>query len=207
MIGIEKIVVGQLRANCYLVYDKTTKGCVIIDPGDEADFITQKITDLNLIPKLAVATHAHFDHIQAAVELKLAYKIPFLLHKADEVLLRHYRKSAIRFTMLDPGPAPIPDGYLKRNIDLRFKIYDLRIIHTPGHTPGGICLYSKTDNALFSGDSIFANGEVGRTDFAYCNKRDLDKSIKKILSLPKETVIYPGHGEETTIEKESKYYK
>jgi hydroxyacylglutathione hydrolase len=199
MIRVEKLVVGQLQANCYLIYDDKTRECIIIDPGDEAEYIIQKITDLDLKPKFIVATHAHFDHVQAATELKLAYKIPFLIHAKDSLLLKHYRKSALHFTKVDPGPAPQPDSYLVENSKLEILNSKFEVIHTPGHTAGGICIYFPKEEILFSGDTIFANGEVGRTDYSYCSKTDLKKSINNLLKLPQQTIVYPGHGEKTTI--------
>jgi len=201
---IEKIVCGQMAANCYLVYEKRGGDCIVIDPGDEADFIMGKIEGLELKPKAILATHGHFDHIMAVNEIKLYYKIPFLIHKEDEKLLSWMRKSAVHFTGVDPGPQPEADRYLKNNLKLRIKNEKFVIMHTPGHTPGGVCFLFKDEGVLFSGDTIFANGTVGRTDLPYSNGEYLKKSVEKILRLPGETIIYPGHGEETTVGQERK---
>lgn len=194
---IKKLVVGQLQSNCYLVFDKTIDKTIIIDPGDDADYIIQTIADLNLKPTKIIATHGHFDHILAVKELKLAYKIPFLMHKKDEVLLKWMRKSCKFFTNFDPGPPPKIDKHLKDK--LTFGHQSLDIIATPGHTPGSISLYSNEAGILFVGDLIFAGGGVGRTDFPYTNETDLKKSIKKILKLPKNTTIYSGHGKDFSL--------
>jgi hydroxyacylglutathione hydrolase len=196
--------VGQMRTNCYLVYDAKTRECLIIDPGDDADYIVSKISELGLFPQKIVATHGHFDHIMAVNELKLAYKIPFLLNKKDEVLLKWMRKSAVHFIKVDPGPPPIVDQFIE---DEEIIGWGLRVIETPGHTPGGICLYSIKEKVLFSGDTLFAEGHVGRSDFAYCNKEDLKRSVKKILGLPKEVKIFPGHGRPTSVGNELFYAK
>ncbi len=205
MLEVYKLTLGQLNTNCYIFYSKASRHCVIIDPADEANLIYEKIDLLNLKPRLIVATHGHFDHIQAATELKLFYKIPFYLHKKDLFLLRHFRKSAIRFTQIDPGPAPEVDGFFDKRI--AFDEIELDVIETPGHTPGSVSFYSKKTRRIFSGDLLFYGGGVGRYDFSYCDKNKLFRSIKKILSLSEETLIYPGHGEETNVSYEQKFHK
>jgi len=193
-MDIQTLPVGQLKTNCYLFHN------LIIDPGEAADFIIQKITDLDLKPQAILATHAHFDHIGAVNELKLAFKIPFLMPKKDEVLLKWFRKSALHFTKVDPGPPPKVDKYLGQ------ECFTLKIIPTPGHTPGSVCLYSSKEKIVFGGDLIFAGGGVGRYDLPYADKDILQKSIQKILKLPPETIVYPGHGEPTTIGEFKKLY-
>jgi hydroxyacylglutathione hydrolase len=205
MIEVARLIVGGLRANCYLVWDKKSREAVIIDPGDEADYIIEKINELDLRPQKIVATHGHFDHVMAVNELKLAlqaqagFKIPFLMHKKDERILRWMRRSAIYFTKVDPGPKPEANENIKEGVVIKAGEIELRVIETPGHTLGGVCLYCPKEKILFSGDTIFAEGAVGRTDFPYCSKAELKKSIKKLLKLPEETKVFPGHGEETTI--------
>jgi len=205
VLMVEKVVVGQLATNCYLVTDDKSRETLVIDPGDDAELIINRVRDLELKPKQIVVTHGHFDHLLAVNELKTAFEIPFLLSRKDEVMLVWFRKSTQHFVGFDPGPAPIVDAYLRRKIqvfDIKFKI-----IETPGHTPGGICLYLKEKNILFSGDTIFAEGAVGRTDYPYCNKNDLSESIKKLMRLPDDTLVYPGHGEETTIGQEKMFHR
>lgn len=202
---ILKLPVGQLRANCYIVFDEKSSETIIIDPGDEADFIIQKILDYELSPKYIIATHTHFDHIQAVNELKLAFDIPFLMHKKDEILLKHFRKSALYFTKVDPGPAPKPDQYVDIKDQLEIENLKLKIITSPGHTPGSICLYNE--EVIFTGDTIFAKGAVGRTDFPYCNSLDLAESIKKILTLNPSLTVLAGHGESSTIGEEKIYHE
>jgi len=203
-VKILKLPVGQLRANCYIVFDEKTTDSIIIDPGDEADFLIQKILDHELTPRYIVATHAHFDHIQAVNELKLAFDVPFLMHKSDETLLKHYRKSALYFTKVDPGPAPRVDRFLTDQDEIKIENYKLKIIHTPGHTPGGLCLYNN--EVIFTGDTIFAKGAVGRTDFPYSNPLELANSINKILNLNSRLIILPGHEESSTIAGEKIYH-
>jgi len=195
--SVKKLVVGQLQTNCYLVFDEKKSEAIIIDPGDNAEYIMRILNDLDVKPTKIVATHGHFDHILAVNELKLAYKIPFLMSKKDEVLLKWMRKSCKFFTEFDSGPPPKIDKYLNKLLevgDLKFEI-----IETPGHSPGSISLYSNKLGVVFVGDVIFAGGGVGRTDFSYSSQKDLEESIKKLLKLPKNTIVYSGHGAETTI--------
>jgi glyoxylase-like metal-dependent hydrolase (beta-lactamase superfamily II) len=192
------LTVGQLQTNCYLVYNDQNQEAIIIDPGDDADYIMRVISDLEVKPVKIIATHGHFDHLLAASELKLAFKIPFLMHKNDEALLKWMRKSCQYFCGFDPGPAPKIDEYLEDKLKIQNEKF--KIIFTPGHTPGGVTLYNKTQNIAFVGDTVFKDG-IGRYDFPYSDKEELFKSIQKILKLPKETIIYPGHGERTTIVK------
>lgn len=193
---VEKLTVGQMAENCYLVYDKINRETVIIDPGDDGDYLIRKIIDLKLKPVYIVATHGHFDHILAVLELKLAYKIPFLIHQADLFLLELAQQSAKHFLGIEVDPIPKPDKFFKDGDEIKFRTQKLRVMETPGHTSGSICLLGK--NVVFTGDTVFAEG-VGRTDFAYSSRDDLQKSLKKILKLPDKTLVYPGHGEETTI--------
>ena len=110
---IETLVVGQLQTNCYLVWDEKVGEGIIIDPGDDADYIINKLRDFNITPKAILATHGHFDHLLAVNELKLAFKIPFLLHQKDLPLLKHMRESTMHFTGADEGPSPKVDIFLK----------------------------------------------------------------------------------------------
>jgi len=199
--SVKKLVVGQLQTNCYLILDEKKGEAVIIDPGDDADYLIRVISDLETKPVKIITTHGHYDHLLAVAELKLAYQIPFLIHQEDQFLLSRAAASASRFSGLKASLVPKIDRYLKEGDCLRIGNCRLEIIHTPGHTPGSISLYSNELGAVFVGDLIFAGGGVGRTDFAYSNQRDLEKSIQKLFKLPKKTIVYSGHGEETTIQE------
>jgi len=203
---VVKLPVGQLQSNCYIVWQTGEEDCVIIDPGDDADFIIRRINDLGLNPSQIVATHGHFDHVLAALELQLAFNIPFLIHEKDQFLLDRQRDTALHFTKVDAGPPPMKIQYIKEGTKLLLRNMTMQILHTPGHTPGSICLYSEQDDKIFVGDLIFSGGGVGRTDLSYANPVDLSKSIKKILDLPEQTVIYPGHGDETIVANERMYH-
>ena len=204
MLKIRKLTVGQLQTNCYLVM--TGNEALIIDPGDDADYILRIIADEGIAPTKVIATHGHYDHILAVTELKLAYQIPFLMHKEDEFLLKRMRASAAHFGKIVSDPPPKIDKYLKEGESLKIGNYKLKIVHTSGHTPGSISLYSKVAKAVFVGDVIFAGGGMGRTDFAYSNRTDLLNSVGKLLKLPEDTVVYSGHGEETTVKRCQQFF-
>lgn len=191
------LVVGQVRTNCYLVEDSGEVG--IIDPGDDGNFLIQKIQDMGVEPVWVLATHGHFDHILAVTEIALTYKIPFYLHPNDNFFLRRAKETAEYFLGIPADPVLVDPTPITEKTKLSIGKVNFQVIKTPGHSPGGICLYDKKDKALFSGDLIFSRGLVGRTDFEYCSKEDLKRSVKRVLKLPEDTVVYPGHGELTTI--------
>lgn len=201
---VETLPVGQLKTNCYLVYKQYSGNCVIIDPGDDADYIQRKIADFDLKPQSIIATHGHFDHILAVNELKLAYDIPFFIHENDKFLVSRMRKSAKYYCDIDPGPHPAIDGFLEENNRFSKKGINFEIISIPGHTPGSVAFYDKKNKMIFSGDLLFAEGSFGRYDYSYSSRVDLEKSIDKILIFPKETLVYSGHGDTNTI-KNIKY--
>lgn len=187
----ETIVVGQLQTNCYLVWDKKTKKTLIIDPGDDAELIINRIRDLNLKPLLLLATHGHFDHLLAITELRLSLKISFLMHPKDLFLLNRASKTALHFTSIPADLILPPDRFLKDKQVIIFGESELSVIHTPGHTPGGVSF--RSSGMIFCGDTLFAQG-IGRTDFKYASAPQLQNSISQILEFPPKTRIYPGHG-------------
>lgn len=200
---VKTLVVGQLATNCYLVWCPESLEAIVIDPGDAGDFIGEKILTLGLKPKLIVATHGHFDHVLAVNELKLAFNIPLLIHKKDEGILKRMRRTTQYFAMIDPGPPPKPDSFIREGDIIEFGKEKLEVIETPGHTPGSVCLYG--DEILFSGDTLFASS-LGRTDLSGGSQEALSKSLKKLFTLPNKTVVYSGHGQLTTIGKEKQHY-
>lgn len=200
------LAVGQMQENCYLVYDEKSLEAIIIDPGDDADYIERIIEDNKCIPRSIIATHGHFDHIMAVLELKLAYNIPFLINKNDEFLVRNMASSAKHFLGITTDPPPDINGYIQDKEKIKLGAESLTVIAVPGHTPGSICLYSKKDNLLFTGDLLFADGGVGRTDFSYSDSKELKKSLQKIFRLPPRTRILPGHGRSSTLIEESQFH-
>jgi glyoxylase-like metal-dependent hydrolase (beta-lactamase superfamily II) len=192
--------VGKLQTNCYLIWDENNREAIIIDPGDDADFIIRKIQDLDLEPKLILVTHGHFDHVLGVPELKLAFQIPFLMNKKDMFLLKRSRETAKFFTGQETDPPLKPDKFIKEKDEIKFGKERLKVIETPGHSPGGVSFLNR--GVLFSGDTLFKQG-VGRTDFQYASEKQLLSSIKnKLFKFTDKTKVYPGHGEETTIGEE-----
>lgn len=193
--------VGKMRANCYLLINDNY--CLIIDPGDEANYILEKIQKEKLTPLAILATHGHFDHLMAAGEIQMSWDIPFYISEEDLFLVKRVGRTGQHFLNYSPVVIPPKNIIFFQKSIFNIDNFKIEIIQTPGHTPGSICLYSKEDNIIFSGDTLFKDG-VGRYDFSYASKEDLKKSLQKIFQLPEETAIYPGHGEETIIGNEKK---
>ena len=191
--------VGQLCANCYILIDKETSRAVIIDPGDDAFYIQRIIADKNALPIKIIATHGHFDHILAGLELQLAYKIPFCINKADIFLLNNMQSSAKYFLGYSTDPPPQAEKDLFDGEMIKIGSTTITVIHTPGHTPGSVCFYIKNEKSLFTGDLLFADGSVGRTDFSYSNTAELKKSLHKIFRLDDSVMVLPGHGDSTLL--------
>lgn len=204
-LDIITLPVGNLQTNCYLVKNKESDESVIIDPGDDGEYIEGVISDKKIRAMAIIATHGHFDHILAASALKLAYNIPFLAHKKDKFLIDAMQSSAQYFLGIKVDPPPSVDSYFKDGSDFRLGESKMHILSTPGHTPGSICLYIKSNNVLFCGDLMFDKGSLGRSDFSYSDTTLLQKSLRKILALPPRTVIYPGHGPAFTVGEERDY--
>lgn len=207
MIDIKTLTVGGMRVNCYLVIDRESEQVLIIDPGGDAYYIINVISGEDVTPTKIVATHGHFDHILSVTEIKLAYGIPFLMHKNDEFLLRRVKKSALYYAAISADPPSRVEEYLNEGDLIYIGKNKFKVLETFGHTPGSISLYSKKYRCIFVGDVIFARGSFGRYDFKYSDGKKLKKSIKKILSLPKDTIIYSGHGEKTTVGHEQIFFK
>lgn len=202
IMRVEKIVVGQLDVNCYLISDESTSEAMIIDPGDEFERITEVIDKKRVTPRYILFTHAHYDHVCAAGELKDRYKAASLVMHEDEKALYEMTKKLCLSWGFDPDDFPPPDVTVRNGDILSIGRVVFEIIHSPGHTPGSICLYGE--GSLFTGDTLF-KGSVGRSDLSGGDTERLFDSLKKIMLLPPDTKIFCGHGEETTIEHESEH--
>lgn len=210
---IQKINVGPLQVCCYVVIDKDTAEAMIIDPGADARTIIDFLKNRRLVPKLIVITHGHGDHIGANAELKKAFPdVQICVHEADQDMLPYPAKNLSILAAFYGGTtvrSPLADRLLKDGDTITIGRCTFEIIHTPGHTPGGICLYSKnrengTPPVLFSGDTLFKES-IGRTDFPGCSQERLIRSIKeRLFVLDERTIVYPGHGPSTTIAEEKK---
>ena len=192
---IHRVAVGSLQTNCYIVAS-AENNALIVDPGDDAAKITQCLKKYSLTPKCIVNTHGHIDHIRANASLKL----PVFAHEADREMISDPKKNNMSFFFGSFDPVEpsrlLKDGEVLELDELRF-----RVIHTPGHTAGGICLLGH--GVLFSGDTLFKDG-IGRTDFPGASGAAMQVSLKKLFKLDGATAVYPGHGPQTTIEEERK---
>ena len=194
---IHKIVVGPWRANCYIVVSENTGEGLIIDPGDDPKTIIDAVKTNSWKIKLMVATHGHIDHIGAIGHLNAVLNTPVAIHSQDASALQ----GDSRFFWGEPFGPPLKADRLLAEGDI-IKVAELRfqVINTPGHTQGGICLYGQ--GVLFTGDSLFRNN-VGSSNIGTGTRRQMIKSIlEKLMHLPEETIIYPGHGSSTTIKEE-----
>ncbi len=199
-LDITTLVVGQMATNCYIVHDRNTKQALIIDPGDDAEYITDTIIKLNLTPIAILATHGHFDHVMAAFALQIAFGIPFMINPADTFLLKRMQETARHFLGVQAiDPPPRVDTALLDSQQLAVGDCLCTLWLGPGHTPGSMVLYHADSNSVFVGDILFADGAVGSTDHTYSSSADLKASIAKIRSLPENTTIYPGHGDTTMV--------
>ena len=199
---LETLTVGQLEVNCYLIGCADTGEGAVIDPGGDAEDILQALKKLGIKPKYIICTHGHADHIAAVDEVKKATGAKVLIHSADAEMLTDPQKNLSVFMGANVSLQPA-DQLLSEGDIIELGNVKLEVLHVPGHTVGGICL--KTDQAVFSGDTLFA-GSVGRSDFPGGNHSMLIKGIKeKLLSLPDETRVYPGHGPDTLICQEKKH--
>ncbi|HHV27760.1 MBL fold metallo-hydrolase [Anaerosalibacter bizertensis] len=196
---IERLPVGIYAANCYIVYCEDTKEGIVIDPGGEGDTILERIKKLDLNIKYIILTHGHGDHIGGIIEVKNGTKAPILIHKGDEELLKDATKN-LSSMMFTGKVQVIADKFVEDKEELKFGNHMIEIIHTPGHTPGGISI--KIEENLFTGDTLFA-GSIGRTDFPGGSYKQIIESIKeKLILYPDDTIVYPGHGPSSTIGRE-----
>ncbi|PKL51613.1 MAG: MBL fold metallo-hydrolase [Nitrospira bacterium HGW-Nitrospira-1] len=195
---IKGIVVGPLQVNCFIAYDEDSLDAIVVDPGDEPEKISSFLKDRNLQVSSIVCTHAHFDHIGAVRRLKEKTGAQVILHKGDYEMYMQADKQGIAWGFQIEQP-PEPDIYVLEGNEVAVGRFRLKVLHTPGHSPGGICLFGE--GVIFTGDTIFADS-VGRTDLPGGSMAQLKESFDRIISLPPRTKIFPGHGPLTTVEDE-----
>jgi len=197
---VKRLPVGMTQANCYLVGCETTKLGVVIDPGDEGERILEAVKDAGLKITHVLLTHAHFDHMGAADEVAKATGAPLALHPEDLPLLS--AAGGAMFFGLPSPPIPEVGVRLAAGQEIAVGELTLRVLHTPGHTPGHVAFYEPKQGTIFDGDVLFAQG-IGRADLPGGSHETLMRSIQKgLMSLPDETVVYSGHGPATTIGRE-----
>ncbi len=203
---IDCLVLGEYATNCYVLQkSESSKDCLIIDTGLEAGELVEFLRKEKLKAVAVVLTHGHIDHISGLLKLRRVYPdIKVYIHKLDAEMLTGDVGNLSMLTgeqfTTDPADFLVKEGDVISEAGII-----LKVLHTPGHTPGGICLYSENDGIVFSGDTLFADS-VGRTDFPGGSMAQLIKGIvEKLLPLPDETIVYPGHGPQTTIAREKEY--
>ena len=200
---IEKFVTGIISTNCYLVINEETKQTVVIDPAACPSYLMGHMKSEGLQVEAILLTHGHFDHIMGIDDLRREFPVPVYVHEGD------------RETLLDPAlnlSSSYTNGYTFDGADyirdgqrLELAGFSFQVIHTPGHTPEGVCYYLESEGVLFSGDTLIQNS-VGRTDFPNSSMSDLIRSLReKVMKLPDDVKVYPGHMGETTIGHERKY--
>jgi len=194
-----EIVVGALETNCYLVYCEETRECAIVDPGAEPERILPEITEEELKPIILINTHGHIDHTGANRNIKERFGIPIYIHAGDNPMLGKTQQLELSL-FLGATDSPPADHFMNDGDEIKIGHSVLRVLHTPGHSPGSVSLLG--DGFLLSGDTLFMEG-VGRTDLPGGSQKQLEQSItEKIMTLPDETIVLPGHGPLTTVGQE-----
>ncbi|MGO9014227.1 MAG: MBL fold metallo-hydrolase [Dissulfurispiraceae bacterium] len=197
---IKSIAVGPLQANCIIVADDASKKAIVVDPGDEPDRIVGIVNEMGLTVEVIVCTHGHFDHIAVVGDIKNQTGARVAIHR-DELALYNGAKDMAAFWGHSMDVPPAPDILLSEGDTLKIGDLNFSVLHTPGHSPGGICLYA--DNTVITGDTLFM-GSVGRTDFFGGDIKKLKQSFQRLMALPEDTNVLPGHGPATTIGREKK---
>lgn len=201
---LETFPVGPLQCNCTILGDEEAREAIVIDPGDDISRIHRRLTEQGLKLKQILITHGHIDHVGGALKLKRLTGAPILLNENDLPLLQMMEMQAGWIGVPTPEVAP-PDGSLDEGLKVGLDRYPAQVVHTPGHTQGSVCLHFAPVKMVIAGDTLFA-GSIGRTDLPGGNGRQILDSIEtRLMVLPDETRVIPGHGPETTIGMEREH--
>lgn len=202
MMKIERYLTGMIGTNSYLIINEETKKCILVDPAAYPKEIKEAIRKETLRPIAILLTHGHFDHIMGIEDVLKEYDIPVYAHQEEEELLNN--ASMNLSAMYGKGYTFSDAIYVEDGQQLEIGGFSFQVIYTPGHTKGGCCYYCSKEGILFSGDTLFC-ASIGRTDFPTGSSSKLVRSVKeKLLCLPEETKVYPGHMDETTIAYEKR---
>jgi glyoxylase-like metal-dependent hydrolase (beta-lactamase superfamily II) len=197
---VHGIVVGAFQENCWVIGNRRTGEGICVDPGDEPDEILAMAREMSVSIKYIANSHAHIDHILGVGAIREATGAKFLLHPGDLDLARSTSASARSWLGLDIPNPPDPDAFLADNDDIDVDGLKLHVLHTPGHTPGSVSFYA--DGVLFAGDTLF-QGSIGRTDLPGGDERqEMASIVDRLLALPDDTIVLPGHMGQTTIGEE-----
>ena len=191
MLKVHAMALGDYQTNCYIIHEETSKKCCILDPGYDADFILDKLDSLGLTLEAILLTHGHFDHVGAVKELAAETQCDVYIHPEDLSMP----------PMMTAGPLYYTKTYAE-GTQLKLAGLDLGVLHTPGHTPGSVCLICE--NTIFAGDTLF-RGSCGRTDLPGGDWATIVKSLKRLAALEGNFWVYSGHGPTTTLRDEKKY--
>jgi len=197
-VKVQTITVGAFQENCYLLIDDRANRAVIVDPGGEPQRLITEIERSGATLEAIWITHAHVDHVGAIASVKERWNVPVYLHPLDRRLYEAAGRQAEVYGVPFEEP-PAPDHEFADGEELKIGTREMKVLHAPGHSPGHVVIHG--DGIALVGDCLFA-GSIGRTDLPMSNPQNLAESLKKIAALPPDTVVYPGHGPETTIGEE-----
>ena len=194
----ESIAVGPLSVNCYIVACEQSREGIVVDPGGDVELIASLVQQHGLKIHTIINTHGHFDHLGGNSQALAAFGARLLIHQADAPMLSRSAEVARKYGLKGEN-SPEADAYLVDGMDIYFGTCRLKVLHTPGHTQGGCCLYFEEERKIITGDTLFADS-IGRTDLPGGSHEQLLESIRtKLFTLPDDVIAYPGHGPHTTI--------
>ncbi len=202
-MDLQCLTIGPFASNCYLLRGDDAAELIVVDPGGEPDVIIEAIRDTGYVPGLYLLTHGHVDHVHALADVASVFPAPVAMHKGDRDWA--FTPAAAMPPYYDaPRPPPSIDRDLEEGQTWTDAGITYRVIETPGHSPGGVCFHIEREGILIGGDTLF-RGSIGRSDLPFAEPRALWNSLQTLMQLPDETLVYPGHGLETTIGEERRH--